>query len=188
MGTKIIPTTYGHIAILFLKVGARAFSGWPMAALIVEKELVEKERILTKKQYQGAFAYAHFIPGATQVAFISHVGYDLKGFLGSALATVCYLLPALTLMVIFAVVYFRYLQGMHFAAHIAGVSAALGGILLANAYRIGKGGASRSLLWLAVIVAFALKFWFDVNAAVIILMFGVGSVCVSVVRSRREVS
>lgn len=188
MGTRTIPTTYGRIAILFLKIGARAFSGWPAAALIVEKDLVEKERLLTKKQYQGAFAYAHFIPGATQIAFISHVGYSLKGFFGATVATMCYLLPALSLMLLFAVVYFRYLQGMHFAAHIAGISAALSGILLANAYRIGKSGMSHTLLWLAVVAAFVMRLCLDINAAVIILAFGIGGVCISVMQTRQKES
>lgn len=185
MGNKIAPVSYGYIARVFLKIGAQAFGGWPTSILLVEKELVDTGR-LTKRQFQGAVTCAYLIPGALQVSFISHIGYRLKGFGGATLATVCYLFPALGLMVLFAALYFRYLQDAHFASHTAGLSAALGGVILASAYRIGKGHVSHPLVWLLAIAAFVLRLWVGVNIAVIILGFGLGGVIVSFIRAGRK--
>ncbi|MEK7152761.1 MAG: chromate transporter, partial [Patescibacteria group bacterium] len=110
MSSTTKPTTYGYIARVFLKIGSQAFGGWPTSILLVEKELVDTGH-LAKRQFQGAFTCAYLIPGALQVSFVSHVGYRLKGFGGATLATVCYLFPALSLIVLFAALYFRYFQG-----------------------------------------------------------------------------
>jgi chromate transporter len=178
-------TSYGYIARVFLKIGAQAFGGWPMVPLLVEKELVQKDHRLTKRQLEGAFATAYFIPGATQVAYISNVGYQLRGFTGATLATVCYLLPALVLMVLFAAIYFRYWQGAHFAGRMASLGAALGGVILASAYRIGKSHVSHPFLWVLVMGALGLKLWLGLNTVMIILVFGLGGVLVSFMLSSK---
>ena len=178
--------SYRYIGRVFLKIGAQAFSGWPMAMLLVEKQLVEKDHTLSRSQLQGAFSYAYFIPGATQVAFVSHVGYKLRGFKGSTLATFCYLLPASSLMLGFAILYFGYLQHMQLAAHMVGLSAALGGVILGNAYRIGKSHASRPWLWGVVIGAFVLKQWFGWSTVVIILVVGLCGAMVSFMPVRKK--
>jgi chromate transporter len=182
MSTKQ-PAGYSFIFRTFLKIGAQAFSGWPMAALLTERELVEKHQRLTKSQLQGAFAYAYLIPGASQVAFISNIGYRLRGFPGATLATASYLAPALILMVLFAALYFRYLQHTTLTSHMAGLSAALGGVILASAYRIGRAHAVRPQLWVLVAGAFALR-WAGVNTAAVIILFGLGGMGWSFARAR----
>lgn len=173
MSEKILPISHWYIIRLFLKTGSQAFGGWSTTALLLEKELVTKQKMLTKQHLDGAVAYAQFLPGATQVGIVSNVGYRLKGVQGSVLAVICYLLPDLTLILLFAIVYFHYLRDAEIGQYMTGLTAALGGIILANAYRIGKGHVSHPLLWIGVITAFVLRVWFGVNTAFIIFAFGI---------------
>ncbi len=178
--------TYVELVWVFIKVGSNAFGGWSTTSLLLEKELVDKRQFLSSKDIQGPVTYAQIIPGGTQAAIVSGVGYKLHGVSGSLLATVFYLLPSMTLITIFSILYFQYLHSSQLASHLNLLRAALGGIVLANAYRIGQRHATHSALWLLVGAAFLAKFVMGVNAVFIILLFGLAGVSLSIIRIRRQ--
>jgi len=70
--------------------------------------------------------------------------------------------------------------------HMGGLIAALGGVIVANAYNIGKRHVSHPLLWLAVIAALLARLVLDVNAVIIILSFGVAGLLYSFVAAKRK--
>lgn len=174
---------------VFAKTGASSFGGWSTTSLLLEKELVIKRKVLTQNQLKGGVAYAQILPGATQVSIVSSVGYRLHGFTGALVATASYLLPAISLITVFAVVYFHFAHDTSkLMEHLDGLIAALSGVILANAYKIGSKHTTKVWLWLLVVVAFAASLWLDVNALVIIIAFGIGSLILSWTDARRAVS
>lgn len=166
---------YWYIGKVFLKIGSRAFGGWSTTAVILEQELIEKNQLITKEQLSGAIAYSQILPGAVQVLIISNIGYQLKGALGAAVATTSYLFPAFSLITIFSFIYFGHLQNSPIVNSLGGITAALAGIILANGYRIGRGHATHAWMWALVMLAFGAKVWLRLNAALIILAFGIGA-------------
>lgn len=177
--------SWGYIARIFFKIGMYSFGGWTTTALLLEKELKIDRKFIAAKQLNGAVAYAQILPGATQVAIVSNAGYKLRGVSGALTATACYLLPSIALITLFAIVYFRFADSSGIMTHMDGLIAALGGVILANAYNIGKRHASKCWLWLAVVVAFVAKFVLGINAVVIILAFGLVGLAYSMLVSRR---
>ena len=169
-----------NIAKLFTHTGASSFGGWSTTSLLLEKELVIQHKLLTEQQLKGATTYAQILPGATQVSIVSNVGYQLKGFPGAIVATACYLLPAISLILLFAILYFQFAaDSSQLAEHLDGLVAALSGVILANAYKIGGKHTSRNWLWAFVGAAFLAKVWLDVNALVIIIGFGIAGLILS---------
>lgn len=160
-----------ELAGIFLKVGASSFGGWSTTALLLEKELIAQRHAIRKEQLHGNIAYAQILPGATQVAIVSSAGYTLRGYMGALIAATCYLLPALSLITLFAVLYFHYAHDEQLANHMKGLIATLGGVILANAYRIAQRHVVRTALWAAVVVALIAKL-LGANAVVILLSFG----------------
>lgn len=179
---------WGELGQIFFRVGARSFGGWSTTALLLEKELVTQRKAITKVQLHGAVAYAQILPGATQVAIVSNAGYKLRGIPGAFLATACYLLPALSLLTIFAALYFRYAQGSQFVNHLGGLIAALGGVIFANAYNIGKRHVTHPALWLFVASAFIARLFLGINAVFIIVGLGAIGLVSSWVKARRQPS
>lgn len=173
------------IARIFFKIGTCSFGGWSTTAFLLEKELQLDRQAITPKRLNGAVAYAQILPGATQVAMVSNVGYKLRGVSGASIATVCYLLPALALITLFAIIYFRFAVGSGIMAYMGGLVAALGGVVLANAYNIGKRHATNYFLWTAVTLALGAKLILGINAVVIILVFGLAGLAYSLIASRR---
>lgn len=178
-----------EVAQVFAKIGASAFGGWSTTSLLLEKELVDIRKLLVSSDIKGGVTYAQILPGATQVSIVANVGYRLRGFVGAFVATASYLLPAIGLITIFAAAYFHFAHNSsQLMDHLDGLIAALSGVILANAYKIGSKHTTRTWLWLFVGIAFAAKLWLSVNALVIIGAFGLGGLLFSWVNARRSVS
>jgi chromate transporter len=176
---------YAEIFKQFLSIGCQAFGGWSTTALLLERHFVHQHKAITDKHLKGAVAYAQILPGATQVALVSNVGYQLRGVMAAAVAAVAYLLPATALMTLFAAVYFHYAHGHNVAAHLDGLVAGLAGIILANAYRIGTRYATAKVLWLAVAVAFVARA-LHANPLFVIVGFGAAAFILSVYMVRKD--
>jgi chromate transporter len=165
---------------VFVSTGASSFGGWSTTTLLLEKELVDKRKILTQKQLKASTTYAQILPGATQISIVANVGYRLRGFTGALVATISYLLPAISLITIFAMVYFHFASdSAKLVAHLDGLIAALSGVILANSYKIGSKHTTKTWLWLLVAIAFTAKLWLGINALLIIVAFGVGGLVIS---------
>lgn len=169
------------IVAIFARTGMSSFGGWSTTALLLEKELVEKRHLLTTKRLKGSVTYAQILPGATQVSIVANAGYQLQGLRGACLATISYLLPALVLITLFAICYFAWANGkvIESAKYLDGLIAALSGIILANAYKIGSKHAINNWSWLLIGLAFVASLWLHVHALLIILIFGVGGLLIS---------
>jgi chromate transporter len=168
------------IAAAFVRVGTGAFGGWSSTALLLEKEFVDKQKVLTEHQLKTAVTYAQILPGGTQVAIVAHVAYRLAGVRGAVVGTLAYLTPGIGLMVLFAAVYFRYLHGsLDLMQHMGGLIAALCGVILANAYRVGQRHATSWWLWLLVLAVFIIRLAWAVDTLLIIVIFGLGGWLVS---------
>lgn len=178
--------SYIELIGVFAKTGASAFGGWSTTTLLLEKELVDTRKLLTSHDIKGATTYAQILPGATQVSIVANLGYRLNGFLGACAATAAYLLPVIGLITLFAIGYFHYVDGIkNLMQYMDGLVAALAGVILANAYKIGCKHTTKVWLWLLVAAAFVLKLWLGVNALLIIVLFGLGGLVLSWTSARK---
>lgn len=165
--------TSAELFRVFVKTGASAFGGWSTTALLLERELVDARKLLDTHDIKGATTYAQILPGATQVSIVANVGYRLRGWRGAVMATVAYLLPSMGLITLFAALYFGVVHdASNLLAYMDGLIAALAGVILANAYKIGSKHTTKLWLWLLVLLAFAAKLWLGMNALLILVIFG----------------
>jgi chromate transporter len=182
MKTKII--TYKALLLIYLKIGANAYGGWSTTYLLLEQEFAIKRRLLSKEQLQTAVASGQALPGPAQVIIAAQTSYFLKGVKGSVLATLCYLVPSLVLTIGFCFVYFSYLAGNTGRDYTIGIQAAVGGIIIGNAYKIARSNATMPILWLAAGVASLLYAIFNVPTFLIIVLFGVTGIIITLVKKK----
>lgn len=181
--TNSIP--YLRLVLIFLKTGALSFGGWSTTVVLLEKELGNKILKDTSIDLKGAAAYAQILPGATQVAVVSNVGYQIRGLTGALVATLSYLLPSISLMTAFAWIYFGYMHQSNILTYLDGLIPALSGIILANAYRIGSKHVTHPLMWGLVITACLSLLLFKINALIIILIYGIAALLLSLRQKRK---
>jgi chromate transporter len=179
--------SYIELLGVFAKTGASAFGGWSTTALLLEKELVENRNLLEPHDIKGASMYAQILPGATQVSIVANVGYRLRGFAGACMATTAYLLPSIGLITLFAIVYFHFADDTsNIMQYMDGLVAALAGVILANAYKIGSKHTTKIWLWLLAGLAFVAKLWLGINALLIIVVFGLSGLALSWIYTQED--
>jgi chromate transporter len=105
---------------------------------VIERELVERHRLMTMTDVTEAFAYTKLLPGSTAVQVVAYLGWRLGGWPASAMVTTCLLLPSGLLMLALA---YGYSSLAHLPAVVAvrrGVLAAVVALLLLTMYRLAR--------------------------------------------------
>ncbi len=179
--------TYISLAKLYFKTGLSAFGGWSTTALLLEKSLVDERHLLTKRQLQGAVSSGQLLPGAAQVIIAAQTAYYVRGKRGASVAMIAYLLPTVTLTIIFSIIYFHFLRTSNFANYTLGLQAAVGGVILGNAYRIGRIQIQKKWMWLIAALACLAKLVLGIPVIVLLLAAAfIGLICVPLLKRPRH--
>ena len=157
---------------VFLRIGATAFGGLGAALAIIERELVERRRVLSVADVTESLTYTKLLPGSTVVQVVAYLGYKLGGWTGSAIATIAFVLPAAIAMIALAAVYVAATALPNIEPTLNGLTAAVVGILLATTYRLGKSNFRDPVMLAITLVAFGIGVFLDINAALIVVGAG----------------
>src|SRR5262245_41336926 len=121
---------------IFLEIGATSFGGLGPSLAVIERELVERHRVLTAADLAEATAATRLLPGSSFIQVMSFLGYRLGGWPGSVVATLACLLPPVAAMLLLGLFYdavsgwFAFVRAKH------GLAARVG-LLLASACMCG---------------------------------------------------
>lgn len=89
--------------LTFLKIGAFTFGGgWAMIS-IMEKEIVDRHRWLSREEFLDQLAIAQSIPGILAVNIAVAVGDKLRGGRGSFYAALGTIIPSFVIILIIAI-------------------------------------------------------------------------------------
>ena len=99
---------YREIAFVFLKLGVLAFGGPAAHIAMMEEEVVQKRKWVTKEQFVDMLGFTNLIPGPNSTEMAIHLGFERGGRIGLLLAGSCFILPAMLLVLMFAILYQQY--------------------------------------------------------------------------------
>jgi chromate transporter len=101
--TRLIP-----LVLSFLKLGFTAFGGPAAAYGMMRQEFVVKKKWVTEEVFLDFLGVANLVPGpnATELAIL--IGFTHAGWPGMILAGVCYILPAMLTVLVFAWAYVQF--------------------------------------------------------------------------------
>src|SRR5438270_7058238 len=86
-----------ELAVLFLRLGLTAFGGPAAHVALMEDEVVQRRRWLTRAEFLDLIAAANLIPGPNSTEVAIHIGRR-AGWTGLVVAGVCFILPAALLV------------------------------------------------------------------------------------------
>jgi chromate transporter len=160
---------------LFLKIGAAAFGGLGVTLSLIERYLVTEKRVLTPEEVTESLTYTKLLPGSTGVQVVSYLGYRLGGWPGAALAATAFLFPGFLLMLALSMVYEEITAGLGSAATpaLAGLTAAVVGLLAATIYRLAKPAITTMMGGVVAVAACALGVALRINPAWLVLTAGI---------------
>jgi chromate transporter len=157
----------------FLRVGATAFGGLGAALALIDHELVEKRRLVTKTDLTEALTYTKLLPGSTVVQVVAYLGYKIAGWPGSAVSTAAFLVPSVLAMLGLAALYAEFTSLAVIKPTINGITWAVVGILFATTYRLTKTNIENLPALGIAAGAFVASTFFRVNTGVIVVAGGI---------------
>ena len=100
--------TLWEIARVFLRLGIFAFGGPAAHIAMMEDEIVNKRKWVSKEKFIDLLGFTNLIPGPNSTEMAIHLGYARGGRLGLLIAGSCFILPAMFIVLVFAVLYQTY--------------------------------------------------------------------------------
>src|SRR5262250_450458 len=83
-----------HLFRLFLRLGLTAFGGPAAHIALMQQEVVERRKWLTREEFLDRLGAANLLPGPSSTELAIFIGYRQAGGAGLLLAGVCFILPA----------------------------------------------------------------------------------------------
>ncbi|GAA4367631.1 chromate efflux transporter [Hymenobacter saemangeumensis] len=131
-------TSFGELAGLFLRLGATAFGGPAAHVALLEEEVVRRRGWLTQERFLDLLSAANLIPGPNSTELAIHIGYERRGWAGLLVAGVCFILPAMLLVMGFAWAYVRYGTLPALAGVLYGVKPVIVAVVAQALWSLGK--------------------------------------------------
>ena len=93
---------------LFLKLGITAFGGPAAHIAMLHDEVVKRRKWLDDQQYLDLIGATNLIPGPNSTEMAIHIGFLRAGWLGLIAGGVCFILPAMLIVMVLAGIYVRF--------------------------------------------------------------------------------
>jgi chromate transporter len=164
----------------FGKVGIFGFGGGPSFVPLIQQEVVEAQKWLTKEEFLDAFAFGNALPGPIATKLAGYVGFKVAGWPGAVMGLLGMTVPTILAMVLLFTVYLRYRENPAIANFLKGVRPVVIALLalvvwefIPKALGTPPQWLTNWSLWLVAIVAFVLSVRFNVHPALLIVVGGV---------------
>jgi len=130
---------YLKIFFTFLKMGCFAFGGGYAMVPLVERELIKKRGWTNMDEVIEWYTIAQITPGIIAVNLSTFIGYKRKGILGGILATIGFVLPGVSIIIVVALLLSNFADNAIVKYAFAGIRIAVGALILDTVIRLIKG-------------------------------------------------
>jgi chromate transporter len=130
--------TLKELAFLFLKLGIISFGGPAAHIAIMENKIVRQLKWLTELQFLDLFSIANLIPGPTSTELAILIGNERAGWKGLIISGLSFIMPAVVITGLLAVLYKDFGQLPQLQPFIYGIKPAIIAIILAAIYPLAK--------------------------------------------------
>jgi len=168
-----------ELAWLFLKLGTIAFGGPAAHIAMMEAEVVRRRRWLTHEEFLDLLGATNLIPGPNSTEMAIHIGHRHAGVWGLLVAGVCFILPAMLIVLVCSWAYVRFGKLPQVEAILYGVKPVIIAIVFQALWGLSKSAIKTRLLGFVALAVVILSF---ARVHELALLFGAGA-AVALVRS-----
>src|SRR3989449_2582452 len=130
-----------EIATTLLQLGATSYGG-PAIMGLMQHELQERRKWVSKERFLEGLAVANMVPGATATQLGIFLAYARGGWWGGLLGGVCFVLPAFVIMLALTIAYATLGVTPLARSALDGLGRVVIGLFAVALYRLGKTAAS----------------------------------------------
>ena len=127
-----------EIAKVFSKLGSISFGGPAAHIAMMQDEIVRKRKWISQQHFLDLIGATNLIPGPNSTEMTMHCGYERAGWKGLFVAGLCFIIPAVAITGLFALLYQEYGQLPNVKPFIYGIKPAVISIIIMAAYKLGK--------------------------------------------------
>ena len=160
-----------ELAMFFLRLGTTAFGGPAAHIAIMEDEVVRRRQWVTREKFLDLLGAANLIPGPSSTEMAIFIGYLCKGWAGLLLGGICFIAPAMVIVMGFAWAYVRFGNLPQVAWLLYGVKPVVIVIILQALWQLGCTAVKDRFLGALAIIDIILIF---LGMNILILLFGTG--------------
>jgi chromate transporter len=171
-----------ELAGIFLKLGTVAFGGPAAHIAMMRQEFVARREWLSDQEFLDLLGATNLIPGPNSTEMAIHIGRLRGGWRGLFVAGVCFILPAMLIVLALAWAYVEYGTKPEATWLLYGVKPVIIAVVLQALYGLLRPAVKSWFLGVAGLAVFAL-YLLGVNE--IALLFGAGAIVVVVENGRR---
>ncbi|HEX2268835.1 MAG TPA: chromate efflux transporter [Pyrinomonadaceae bacterium] len=168
---KSPPASLRALALLFLKLGTIGFGGPAAHIAMMEDEIVRRRRWLTRDDFLDLLGATNLIPGPNSTEMAIHIGHRQRCWSGLVVAGVCFILPAVLIVLLFAWIYVRYGSLPQVAGVLYGVKPVIIAIVLQALWSLWRTAMKNKFLVMMGVAGIVLAF---LGVHELLILFGGG--------------
>lgn len=127
-----------EISKVFIKLGFIAFGGPAAHISMMDDEIVEKRRWISRERFVDFIGVSNLIPGPNSTEMVIYLGLQRGGLLGLINAGTSFILPAMLLTLVFAYLYREYGSIPQITSILAGIKPVTIAIVINALFRLSK--------------------------------------------------
>jgi len=159
---------------IFLKIGTFTLGGGYAMVPLIENEIVDKEKWISKDDFLDLLAIAQSTPGVFAVNISIFVGYKLRGIRGSIVTALGTILPAFISILIIALFFHNFKENTIVEHIFKGIRPAVVALIAVPTFNMAK-SAKINRYTIIIPIASALLIWLlGVSPIYIIIVAGLG--------------
>ncbi|MFB6286532.1 MAG: chromate efflux transporter [Candidatus Bipolaricaulia bacterium] len=128
----------GDVVRVMGKLGLTAFGGPAAHIAMLEDEVVDKRRWVSRQHFLDLVGATNLIPGPNSTEMMMHLGYARAGGLGLIIGGAAFLLPAVAITAALAWIYVEYGTLPQVEPFLVGIKPAVVAVILAAVSRLGR--------------------------------------------------
>ncbi|WP_430467301.1 chromate efflux transporter [Winogradskyella ouciana] len=161
-----------EVALVFFKLGCFAFGGPAAHIAMMEDEIIEKRKWMTRDYFLDLIGTTNLIPGPNSTEMTMHCGYERAGKVGLFVAGIAFIFPATFITALLAYLYVKYGQLPEVEPFIYGIKPAVLAIIASAILKLGKKAIKSTELIIIGVLVLVVSI-FGVNEVVALLAAGV---------------
>jgi len=127
-----------EVSLYFFRLGFTAFGGPAAHIAMMRQEAVVKRNWMSEEHFLDLVGATNLIPGPNSTEMAIHIGRERAGWKGLVIGGLCFILPAVFITLVFAILYKMYGQLPQVQPFIYGTKPAIIAVILAAIYPLAK--------------------------------------------------
>jgi chromate transporter len=162
-----------EIVLYFLRLGTIGFGGPVALCGLMEKDLVQDKKWVTKAEMRDAIAVSQSLPGPLAIQVGIFISYMRGGFWGAWAGGWVFILPNFIMVAALGALYVHFGGLSWMTAIFYGVSPAVIALILHSCYRLAKLGMDDWLQWAIAAACFVITVALEAEVAILFIGAGI---------------